>query len=189
MGLALEHSPFISVQDYLEGEKVSEIRHEYVDGVVEAMSEASRRHQLINGNIVALLHNHLKGNPCSVYASGFKVQLKNDITERYYYPDVLVDCKPEIEEDSYWTDDPVLVMEILSPSTMRQDMNEKLEAYKLIPSLQEILIISQSLPLIFSYTRANNWEPESIDLKKKHLSLESIQYPLHLKDVYEGIEF
>lgn len=78
----------ISEQDYLDGELHSDIKHEYIDGDVFAMSGASANHNMLAGNVFGELRNHLKGHPCRPFTSNMKVKLGS----KYFYPDVLVDC-------------------------------------------------------------------------------------------------
>src|SRR5438874_4588728 len=85
-------SEFISVEDYLAGEETSDIKHEYVDGVVYAMAGASKNHNRIAGNIYASLLQHLRGGPCRPFISDVKVRLEVLGEDVFYYPDVMVAC-------------------------------------------------------------------------------------------------
>jgi Uma2 family endonuclease len=114
------YQSFISPEEYLEGETRSEIRHEYVDGEVYAMSGASEAHNIIALNIGSLLRNHLRGTPCRVFMSDMKVRIQSLRDERYYYPDLQVTCAPE-DRDRYFKQWPKLVIEVLSPTTERND--------------------------------------------------------------------
>ena len=78
----------ISEDDYLAGEKISDIKYEYIDGYVYAMAGASNNHNLITMNVSVAFANHLKKSPCRPYASDMKVK----IGSKYFYPDVIVDC-------------------------------------------------------------------------------------------------
>lgn len=190
MGEAERDYPYVSVADYLATERERDVRYEFRDGVVEAMSGASENHHLINGNLYGHLFNHLRGKDCTPFSSSYQVKIKSEVTERYYYPDLLVDCRERSGEPRYFTDEPKVLMEILSPSTMHKDMFEKLEAYKTIPSVEEILIISQSRPHIFLYRRENEWAEEVInDLMIHNIDLKSIDFHLSLREVYEGVIF
>lgn len=81
---------YISPKEYLEGEKVSEIKHEYIDGQVYAMAGASDAHVTVSMNVFMLLRNHLRGSGCRVYMLDIKAQI--DVINRYLYPDVMVNC-------------------------------------------------------------------------------------------------
>src|SRR5262245_12178622 len=88
--LAVAEQNYVSVQEYLEGEKVSEVRHEYFDGEVWAMAGASDEHELVAMNFAAILHAHLKGKPCRVFMDGMKLRLPVMGSDLFYYPDVMV---------------------------------------------------------------------------------------------------
>ena len=80
----------ISVEDYLEGELIGPVRHEYIEGEVYAMAGASDVHNLIAGELYALLLNRLRGSQCQPFFGDIKVQVTKTV---YYYPDVLVSCE------------------------------------------------------------------------------------------------
>ncbi|RLA18073.1 MAG: Uma2 family endonuclease, partial [Gammaproteobacteria bacterium] len=88
----------ISITDYLEGELVSEVKHEYINGDVYAMAGAKRAHNIVSGNIFAAIHNHLKGTICGVFASDMKVAIQTDRDDYFYYPDLHVSCEQETNE-------------------------------------------------------------------------------------------
>jgi len=184
MGQAVEATG-ISVADYLEGEKVAEVRHEYVNGQVFAMVGTSRAHNLIAGNLFSLLHGHLKGGPCEVYMSDVKVHVKRAQDERFYYPDLFVDCLPD-KGDRYFSDFPKLVVEVLSDSTERADRAEKLDAYRSLPSLEEYLLLAQSRQRAELYRRDTGWVHE-LCAGESRLHLESVGLDLSLADLYESV--
>lgn len=134
---------YISREDYLEGERVSPIKHEYRRGQVYAMVGAKKPHIIIAGNLVTLFNNHLEDSPCIVLSSDIKVRLES--ADCYYYPDVAVTCD---ERDTNSTDDfilyPILVIEVLSPSTAAFDRGEKFADYQTSPSFREYVLINQS---------------------------------------------
>jgi Uma2 family endonuclease len=109
----------ISIDDYLEGELVSDIKYEYVNGEVFAMAGAKRAHNLIAGNIFATLHVHLRGMPCQVFNSNMKVGILNSTEDIFYYPDVHVSCEKHC--DDHYNTEPKLIVEVLSDSTERKD--------------------------------------------------------------------
>ncbi len=81
---------YISFRDYLEAEESSQVRHEYLNGQIFAMTGGSREHNLITGNIHNRLKNHLRGSQCQVFFSDMKVRIEAD--DVFYYPDVAVTC-------------------------------------------------------------------------------------------------
>lgn len=120
MSALQQRTVFISETEYLDGEHISDIKHEYIDGEVYAMSGASANHNRIAGNLYRKLGNHLDNQPCQPYTSDMKVK----IGSKFFYPDVLVDCS-NLSGSSYFTESPTLLVEVLSKSTRQID--EKLK--------------------------------------------------------------
>jgi Uma2 family endonuclease len=133
---------YVSPEDYLAGEKVSPIKHEYRQGEIYAMAGAKKAHAIISGNAFALLRNHLRGSGCMPYVADVKVRI--EAANCYYYPDVAVTCD---ERDSNTDEDfiiyPRLIVEVLSPSTAAFDRGEKFADYRTSESLQEYVLINQ----------------------------------------------
>ena len=112
----------ISVADYLESEKVSDVRHEYLDGEVYAMAGTSLSHNEIIGNIYEKLRGHLRGGKYRPYFVDIKVYVEK--FNRFYYPDLLIICG-ENKESNYYTTKPTLIIEVLSPSTALTDSGKR----------------------------------------------------------------
>ena len=129
----------ISVEDYLEGEKVSPVKHEYVEGEVYAMAGASDNHSRIVEKFTTNLSIHLRDSKCQPFSDDIKVRVTSKV---YYYPDVLVSCE-ENPEDAHFRNNPILIIEVTSPSTAGIDRREKLLFYQQMPSVQEYAIIDQ----------------------------------------------
>jgi len=138
MGLAKLKTK-ISVADYLEGEEISSIKHEYINGEVYAMAGASDRHHRISANVFIKLDSHLAQSTCEAFMAEMK--LKADAST-FYYPDVFVSCD-KIIKSSFYREEPVLIIEVVSPSTRQTDRREKLRIYQQIPTVQEYVIIEQ----------------------------------------------
>ena len=153
MTAQLSRDFLISPEDYIEGELRSEVKHEYLGGVVHAMAGARNVHNEIAGNIFLSLGTQLRGKPCRPYNSDTKVRLRLPTGLRFYYPDVQVTCLPNPPEDS-WQDQPVVVVEVLSESTRRTDAGEKLDGYCALPSLEVYLLVESERPLVIAYRRA-----------------------------------
>ena len=179
---------FLTVEEYLKLEQDGEIRHEYVAGQVYAMAGSSREHNLIAGNIFALLRPHLRGGSCRAFVSDMKVEIKTSSqTDFFYYPDVVVTCNPQ-DKERYFLSSPCLVIEILSPSTQATDKREKRINYQTIESLQEYVLISQNEMKVEVYRRDNNdnWTVETLD-KDDDLQLDSVGLTLTMADIYEDV--
>lgn len=177
----------ISPEDYLIGEETSPIRYEYVDGEVYAMSGESKAHNTIATNLVVLLKTHLKGSPCRVYMENVKTHIKTKTTERFYYPDLQVSCNKDLFPKSHVETAPKLIIEVLSPSTMRYDRTEKLYAYQQLESLEEYVLVAQHEQYIEIYRRQNQWQREIYQLEQPHLN--SLDLTLSFEDIYENISF
>lgn len=177
----------ISVEDYLNGENSSEIRHEYVYGEVFAMSGASDKHNIISGNIFGNLWTHLKNSSCQAFSENMK--LKAD-EQTFYYSDVMVACDKS-PRSTYYREDPILLVEILSPSTERTDRHEKLAVYKKIPILREYLIVSQNKIYVEVYRKNDdgNWQSEIYDEIDSAIQLDSIDFSLTLGEIYRRVNF
>ncbi|MFN5917516.1 MAG: Uma2 family endonuclease, partial [Planctomycetota bacterium] len=111
-----DKTELFSVEDYLAKEEVSRFKSEYIDGWIRAMTGASIRHNCIAVNCLLNLGNTLRGKPCKPYNSDTKVRIIRDDKRRFYYPDVQVVCESN-DPLSVFQDRPVLIIEVLSPST------------------------------------------------------------------------
>lgn len=146
----------ISITDYLEGERESDVRHEYLYGQVYAMAGASPNHNIIVGNIQTALNLSLSKSPCIVYASDMKLRAAEHI---FYYPDIMVVCENDLE--SYYQDKPCVIVEVLSESTARKDKYEKLFVYQNIPSLQLYLLVDSRKRFVKGYYQSKDgWQEQ-----------------------------
>jgi len=167
--------------EYLATEVYSELKREYIDGYVYAMAGAKVSHNLIVGNIHGELRNYLKGKSCRPYMSDIRVKSGKN----YYYPDVLVDCS-SLDGNSTYSENPVLIVEVLSKSTRRMDEITKRAAYKQIISLEEYVLVEQDIAEVEVIRRATGWQSEKY-LLGDSFYLKSIDLTLSVEDVYERI--
>lgn len=174
----------ISVEDYLTGERSSEVKHEYVDGQVFAMACATLRHNLIGGNVYGLLWNHLQGQPC--YPLTADMLLKTD-NRKYRYPDVQVVCDDDNSDDEYVRENPILIVEVLSRSTRRTDKTEKRAEYLALPSLLEYVLIEQDVAEIEVQRRSNEWRSEYFYLGQD-VYFESVEATLSVEAIYQRVD-
>lgn len=180
----------VSEADYLAGELTAEIRHEFIGGEIYAMAGGNNRHNLIATNAVGILHSLLRGNSCRAYNSDTKVRVQMQDHTRYYYPDALVVCDQNPEDDSF-QDQPVIVIEVLSDSTRRTDLGEKRDAYLTLPSLASYLIIEQDQPRVTVHRRIPdkaNFERKVYDGLETSIPLPEIDAALALADLFEGLD-
>jgi Uma2 family endonuclease len=178
----LKKNVLVSVEEYLEGEKHSQMKHEYVRGRVYAMVGASKVHNRIALNIGYTLDRHLRGGPCSVFVLDVKVR----IGEIFYYPDVSVTCSGT-DTDPFFCAEPSLIVEVLSPATEAVDRPDKRLAYQLLPSLREYVLVSQEKREVQVYRRqGQGWDLE-VFLDTDVVRLESIEFELPLAEVYRDV--
>lgn len=192
MALSAQQKPlYMSETEYLEHERKSDIRHEYLNGKVFAMAGASWAHNQISSATIASLFNQLRGKPCRVNPSDQR--LKVMATALLCYPDISVICgEPIFAGQEFDTiTNPILIIEILSPSTEAYDRGEKFQHYREIETLQEFLLISQDKARIERYSRQASGAWLLIDAIGLNTSIEiaSIGCTLALADLYENVEF
>jgi Uma2 family endonuclease len=180
-------SDIISVEDYLEGEKFAEVRHEFVAGRVYAMAGASEEHNLISGNVFAALHAHLRGKRCRVFSTDMKIRLQVSSPDIFYYPDVMVTYDPH-DTDRYFKRFPKVLIEVLSPDTERTDRREKFVSYTQIETLEEYVLAAQDKMEVTLLRRNNQWQPELAHRPDQQLRLASLDFALPLSAVYEGVK-
>jgi len=188
MGLAKLKTK-LGVEDYLKGELSSDIRHEYIYGEVYAMAGASAAHNIISGNIFGNLWTHLRNSNCQPFSENMKLRAD---AQTFYYPDVFVACD-EFPESEYYREEPILIIEVLSPSTERTDRNEKLAVYKTIPTLQEYIIVWQEKVYIELHRRQpdDSWLTYIFDENDltEEIEFRSIDLPLMLDEIYRRVRF
>ncbi len=185
---ALSRSPYITPEEYIAGEKLSDLRHEYIDGKVYAMVGESREHNEIVVNMIVSLKRQLAGKPCKLYVEDVKVHIKNDLTDRFYYPDIQITCGPR-SSSRYEVRDPKVIIEVLSSSTERKDRAEKFFTYRQLESLQEYVLVAQDTRRLEIFRRENNWQWELYTGEADEIELKAIDASLKLADLYEGVEF
>ncbi len=168
----------ISVDEYLLGELNAEEKHELIDGDVYAMAGASGNHERISLNISRKFGNHLEGLPCEPFGSDMKVKVGSN----FFYPDVIVDCNFD-ESQPYYTESPVIIVEVLSKSTRRTDETTKRTAYINIPSLQEYVLIEQDFVDIEVVRKSEGWQSSHYFLGDE-VTFESIDLTLLVEEIY-----
>jgi len=179
---------YIDEQEYLEGEKLAETRHEYIDGKVYAMAGSSKRHNRIALNLVIALNNQSQAS-CEIYSSDIKVRIPH--RKSYYYPDVVVSCDQSNDADDYYLENPCLIIEVLSPSTKEKDNTEKLIAYQDIESLKAYLMVDQDVCRVSLVYRQDNgrwWVKTYTDLEDE-IILNCPEMVLRVADIYDNIAF
>jgi Uma2 family endonuclease len=143
----------MSPVEYLALERASEMKHEYADGEIFAMSGGTFEHSATAANILGELRSALADRGCSVLTSDMRVHIP--ATGRYVYPDGSVVCaEPAFEDDKRDTlMNPMVVIEVLSDSSEAYDRGDKFAQYRTVPSIQEYVLASQKAPCIEVFTR------------------------------------
>lgn len=178
---------WISVEEYLAFEENSEIKHEYINGEIYAMSGTSTRHNQIAGNLFARLLNHLRGSPCQVFIADVKLHLKEVGVEMFYYPDLMVCCDPD-DHHPYYRMRPCLIVEVLSSGTARIDRQEKLFAYKRLDSVQGYLLLEQErMGAILHSRETGQWRRIEFSDPQGELTLPCTELTVQLAELYEGV--
>ena len=175
-------------EEYLFLERKATLKSEYLSGEILAMSGASLAHTLITLDIATELNIQLRGKTCNVVTNDMRV--KATPTVSYFYPDIVVFCgEPEFEDETFDTLlNPVLIIEVLSPSTEVYDRNEKFEYYQQIVSLKEYILVSQDKVHVEHYRlQDTQWKSEEFHMLQDSLTLSSIRCKLSLRDIYTRV--
>jgi Uma2 family endonuclease len=179
----------VPIEEYLAGELVSPIKHEYLGGVVYAMAGARNVHNLITSNTLGALWGRLRGSGCKPYNSDTKIRVRLPAQIRFYYPDASVVCRPNPQGDSF-QDEPAVIVEVLSDKTRRIDEGEKLDAYRTIPSLCAYLLIEQEFAGVTVHRRTEQgFALETYAELDAVIPLPEIGIELPLAEIYDGVEF
>jgi len=188
MTAARELTP-VSVVEYLADELVSDVKHEYLGGIVHAMAGARNRHSRMAGNAYVSFANRLRGGSCRPWNSNTKIRIPLPTHTRFYYPDASVVCQPNPDGDSY-QEHPVVIVEVLSRSTRRTDEIEKRDACQTIPSLCVYLLVEQESPSVLVYRRTEaGFVSEYYTELSEVVPLPEIGIELPLEELYADVTF
>ena len=186
---ALPRWDLVSIGDYLAGELISPIKHEYLGGVVYAMAGARNAHNLIASNCLVSLGSRLRGKRCRAFNSDTKIRVRLPHHVRFYYPDASVICRPNPQGDSF-QDEPAVIVEVLSKRTRRIDGGEKKDAYLTIPSLCAYLLVEQETAAVVVFRRTEQgFVRELYQGPDAVIPLHEIDIELPLAEIYEAVEF
>ena len=166
------------------------VRSEYINGGIINMPGASFAHNLITNNISGELHTRLKGSACAVFANDMRISVPT--AKSYFYPDVGVVCEePRFEDDVFDSLlNPIVIVEVLSPSTEAYDRGEKFAYYRQLTSLQEYVLVSQNQIRVDHYRRQERlWIFTDFAKHDEILQLPSIQCELPLQEIYARVTF
>lgn len=180
----------ITVAEYLASERASEVRHEFFAGHVRAMAGASESHTLVAHNVGRSLGNALEATSCRVYQSDMRVQTRSTL---YCYPDVVVACGQRRFEDDHQDIllNPVVVVEVLSPSTEAYDRGQKFDHYQSIASLQSYVLVAQDRIHVdhFEKQPSGDWLLKSLKAVDSLFAIPSLGVSIPIGDFYKKVEF
>ena len=188
MGQVEQQPRRYSVEEYFALEEQSEVKHDFFDGEIFARTGADIAHNLIGLNFAASFRQALRGQPCKVLMEG--VQLAVQEGRHYTYPDVMITCDPIDQQAKRIVKAPILLIEVLSPSTAEYDRGRKFNQYKQLPSLQHYLLVSQTSWLVEWYRReANNiWSFTALVEADDALFIPDLNINLTVAEIYEGTD-
>ncbi|BAZ84351.1 Uma2 family endonuclease [Dolichospermum compactum] len=186
-----QETRYYSPKEYLEFEVNSELRHEYIDGLIIPMTGGTPNHNKIAGNLYVAIHFALKRQPYEVYYTDQRLWIPK--RRIHTYPDVMVVQTPLVFEEGRndTITNPVMIAEVLSKSTKGYDRDEKFAAYRTIANFQEYILIDQYTIHVEQYVKTDHkkWiflEYEDIN---DTLNLTSVSCQISLADIYEKIDF
>jgi Uma2 family endonuclease len=182
---------FITAADYLALERQAEIKSEYLNGCIYAMSGASHEHNTIVFNLARRIGNQLDGKPCRGYVNDMRVKVSP--TGLYTYPDVVVVCnEPRFEDKQLDTLlNPQVIIEVLSESTEKYDRGAKFAHYQKLDSLTDYLLVAQNQPCIEHFQRQADgaWRYSTAQGLEAEIDIQNIGCVLRLAEVYERVMF
>ncbi|NOT84505.1 MAG: Uma2 family endonuclease [Methylococcaceae bacterium] len=168
--------------EYLALELTADVKHEYVDGHVYAMTGASNNHTRLTANVLGEFRNHLKGKPCEAFMTDTKIK----VGKNYFYPDVVVDCSAPAGGD-YFAQSPVIIVEVLSKTTQKSDLTTKLMQYINLPTLKEYVLIEQEMVRVQVLRKNNHWQSAFYFLGDE-IVFEAIDLTLSVEDIYGRVD-
>ena len=176
--------PRMTYAQYLELERTSEVKHEYLRGEIFAMAGGSPEHARLAANVIGDLRAALRGRPCAVFTSDARVRI--EVTDRATYPDVTVVCGrlEHAPDDPDSITNPVVIVEVLSDATEADDRGEKFAHYRRLASLREYLLVSQRARRLEVYRRRDDrWVLDEAGAGET-LHLDSIDVALAVDEIY-----
>lgn len=185
-----QQTQYYTVDEYFALEERAECRSEFYKGEIFAMSGGSANHNRISGNVFASMRSALRGKPCEVFIADMRLHVKR--RQLYTYPDVMAVCgKTEFAHRRNDTvTNPVLIVEVLSPSTENYDRGKKFEYYRTIETLREYVLIDQQRRYVerYQWVGLGRWELTSFDEADQVVPLTSLDIDLSLASIYERVD-
>ena len=186
--MVIERVQKMSIEEFLDFAESSEQLYEYIDGELHPMTTPTFRHNIIGSNIAFSIRTLLAGNDCQVLGIGQGVRAGET---RLLIPDVCVVCEePLLEADTRILLNPILVVEVTSPSSIDRDRVMKRDYYGDVASIQAYLVVDQHRALVELYTRdGNRWWIDSYSKIDDEVPLAALNCSLSLRDIYRNVDF
>jgi Uma2 family endonuclease len=179
-----------TVEEYLERERTSLVKHGYHEGEIFAMAGGTPRHSLLGANAVSELHRALRGKPRLAYNSDLQVAMSR---RKFVYPDASVVCGKvtTFPENPNAANNPILIVEVLSDSTASYDRSGKFLRYAQMPNFREYMLIEQDFPFVeVRYKTADGtWQISTYGDLSDRIRLQSIDVQVSMSDLYDGLDF
>jgi Uma2 family endonuclease len=176
-----------TLDDYFSMQRGIDLKLEYFNGEIYAMSGGTVGHNRLGRNVLKLIDAALAGSPCEAFGSDMRVSTPSGL---YTYPDASVVCGPRVSNAAETISNTVVIVEVLSNSTRNYDRGEKFELYRSIPALRHYLLIEQSFTQV-EHRRLEgdgSWSQEITESLDQIVHLTAVGIDLPLARVYEGVE-
>jgi Uma2 family endonuclease len=186
--IANQNQNYISPEEYLKLEELSQVKHEYIQGEIYAMAGASDAHVTICVNLVKTLTDRVRGNGCKLYTGDMKARIES--RNIYYYPDVMVTCDERDKAFQFFKRHPCLIIEVLSDGTEGFDRGDKFADYQELETLQEYVLISQKRQRVECFRRNAEglWVLHSYT-QGSEIHLASVDFRASMDAIYEDVIF
>ena len=188
--MATINDPKLTPQEYLEAERVSETKHEYIGGRTKPMVGASMRHNQIVSNLIIAIGSRVDRKAFCIFPSDMRLLI--EASGVFTYPDIsIVSGKPELKYDKGDVlVNPVVLIEVLSESTEAYDRGKKFEEYRKIQTLREYVLVSQDRACIESFARQQDtWSLRTTASMEKEHRIDSVACNIALADIYANVTF
>ena len=193
MSAAASKPPFVSFEEYLRLEAISEERHDYIDGQIISMAGGSPEHSRIVANLIGETRAKLKGKKCEVFDPNLRIGLTRGW--KTHYPDASIVCGPleydERDRSHQTILNPTVIFDVLSPSTEAYDRLQKFDHYMTLPSLREYVLIRQDRPEVLTYFRQEDgtWAIRIIRDLENDVPIPSVGIEIAMRELYDRVEF
>lgn len=178
-----------TIAEYFALERTSPVKHEYFAGELFAMAGGTESHNLICGNLVREFGNQLADRPCRVYTSDMRVKTAAGL---YTYPDVGIVCeKPVLDDERSTLLNPLVICEVLSPTTEAYDRGKKFQYYRSLASLREYLLVSQDRVLVEHFARQSDtdqWILTAADSMDEVIHFPALGFQMELRQIYAKVD-